>query len=174
MEHTLDQLRASRGFTQVQLAQTLGMTQAAVSKLEFRSDSYISSVRKYIEALGGRLEIHAVFENENVTIRGLDGDDILTQIRSLLRAICRVTPPPISGLPGKVDDRFVIRGIDDDERYLQLEKHIGGHHVAVPIRRILEVRQAPPHGKYPNLTLDGHITINTPTVNDCDFVERST
>jgi len=57
----LQELRQARHLTQVALAQRLRSTQAQVSKLERRADMYVSSLRGYIEALGGDLEIVARF-----------------------------------------------------------------------------------------------------------------
>ena len=64
----LAQLRQSRHVTQVQLAETLGISQGNVSRLEARSDVYLSTLRSYIEALGGHLEIAAVFDDERVAV----------------------------------------------------------------------------------------------------------
>jgi signal transduction histidine kinase len=47
--------------TQEQLAQTLEMAQGDVSKLEHRTDLYLSTLRRYIEAMGGELKIVASF-----------------------------------------------------------------------------------------------------------------
>lgn len=60
----LTELRASRGVTQVELAGRLGIRQASVSQLEHRDDLFVSTLRQYVEALGGRLEVAAVFEGE--------------------------------------------------------------------------------------------------------------
>jgi|SRR6202521_3311944 transcriptional regulator with XRE-family HTH domain len=57
----LDQLREALNMTQEQLAQILEVNQAAISKLERRSDMYLSTLRKFIEAMGGELDIRAVF-----------------------------------------------------------------------------------------------------------------
>ncbi len=65
----LAQLRQSRHVTQVQLAETLGISQGNVSRLEARSDAYLSTLRSYIEALGGHLEIAAVFDDERVAVQ---------------------------------------------------------------------------------------------------------
>jgi transcriptional regulator with XRE-family HTH domain len=64
----LAQLRQSRHVTQVQLAETLGISQGNVSRLEGRSDIYLSTLRSYIEALGGHLEIAAVFDDERLPV----------------------------------------------------------------------------------------------------------
>jgi DNA-binding Xre family transcriptional regulator len=64
----LSELRQSRNVTQVQLADTLGISQGNVSRLEGRSDVYLSTLRSYVEALGGHLEIAAVFGDEHVAV----------------------------------------------------------------------------------------------------------
>ena len=65
----LQELRQARQMTQVALAQQLNMVQPSVSRLERQTDMYITTLRRYIEALGGRLEIHAVFDDLDYEIR---------------------------------------------------------------------------------------------------------
>ena len=60
----LAELRSARGVTQVELARRLGRRQGSVSELERRDDGFVSSLREYVEALGGRLEVSAVFDGE--------------------------------------------------------------------------------------------------------------
>lgn len=64
----LTELRQARSFTQVELAQALGTTQASVSKLERRSDMYLSSLRRIVEAMGGELEITARFPDGDIRL----------------------------------------------------------------------------------------------------------
>src|SRR5262245_56130650 len=64
----LDELRKAREMTQAKLAETLGVNQGEVSKIERRTDMYVSTLASYIEALGGRLEIRAVFQDQEVRI----------------------------------------------------------------------------------------------------------
>jgi transcriptional regulator with XRE-family HTH domain len=54
-------LRKARKLTQTEIAEKLQISQPSVAALESRSDLMLSSLSKYIEALGGRLEINAVF-----------------------------------------------------------------------------------------------------------------
>ena len=54
--------------TQAKLAQSLGVNQGEVSKIEHRTDLYLSTLSEYVEALGGRLEIRAVFSDREVRI----------------------------------------------------------------------------------------------------------
>ncbi len=64
----LDELRKARQMTQARLAQSLGVNQGEVSKIEHRTDLYLSTLSEYVEALGGRLEIRAVFPDREVRI----------------------------------------------------------------------------------------------------------
>ena len=64
-EATLRQLRELYAKSQEEIAKSLGVNQAAVSKLERRTDMHVSSLRKWIEALGGELEIVATFPGKH-------------------------------------------------------------------------------------------------------------
>jgi hypothetical protein len=61
-------IRSERAVTQVELAGRLGKSQGNVSELERRADVYLSSLREYIEALGGELEVTAVFDGKRHAI----------------------------------------------------------------------------------------------------------
>jgi predicted transcriptional regulator len=67
-EATLRQLREARERSQVEMTEKLHIKQAAVSKLERRTDMYLSTLRSYIEAMGGQLEIIARFPQRAVRI----------------------------------------------------------------------------------------------------------
>jgi hypothetical protein len=73
-EMPLHELRAARRLTQQQLAKTLDMTQAAVSQLEQRTDMYLSTLGNFVEAMGGHLEMYAVFPDGKVKL-GLDREE---------------------------------------------------------------------------------------------------
>jgi hypothetical protein len=47
-----------------------GLSQASVSKIERRDDLYLSTLRGFVEALGGRLELAAVFPEGRIAISG--------------------------------------------------------------------------------------------------------
>jgi len=64
----LHELRQARERSQDDLARELGVGQPAVAKLERRADMYVSNLRRYIEALGGSLEITARFPEGSVNI----------------------------------------------------------------------------------------------------------
>jgi transcriptional regulator with XRE-family HTH domain len=57
---TLKDFRKAVGKTQAQVAESLGIKQHAVSQLEQRSDTYVSTLRKFLETLGMRLELSVV------------------------------------------------------------------------------------------------------------------
>jgi DNA-binding XRE family transcriptional regulator len=65
---TLNQLREARSLTQTNLASVLGINQGSVSKMEKRTDMYISTLRSFIQAMGGQLQIKAVFPEGEVEI----------------------------------------------------------------------------------------------------------
>jgi DNA-binding XRE family transcriptional regulator len=64
----LAELRAQRGLTQAAVANALGVTQANISRIEHEEDLYLSTLRGYLAALGGELEINAVFPDGKVTL----------------------------------------------------------------------------------------------------------
>ncbi len=66
---SLSTLRKARGMTQVELAAAADMHQSDLSVLERREDALVSTLRRYIEALGGRLDLVAVFDKSGHRIR---------------------------------------------------------------------------------------------------------
>jgi len=65
---TLYQLREARSLTQVSLAKVLDVNQGAVSRMEKRTDMYVSTLRNFIQAMGGRLQVKAIFPEGEVEI----------------------------------------------------------------------------------------------------------
>ena len=63
-EIRLYELRHAEVVSQAELAGRLDVTQGAISKLEHADDVRVSTLRQYLEALGARLELVAVFEDE--------------------------------------------------------------------------------------------------------------
>lgn len=57
----LQELRRAREYSQQTLADAMGVPQSAISKIERRTDAYVSTLRKYLRAMGGELEIVAAF-----------------------------------------------------------------------------------------------------------------
>jgi DNA-binding transcriptional regulator YiaG len=74
-EMPMYELRRARQLSQEQLANVLDIKQGSVSKLERRTDLYISTLRRYIEAMGGELTLQARFPEGSVTITQLDQID---------------------------------------------------------------------------------------------------
>lgn len=73
---TLQELRKAREMTQVRLAEVLGVTQDNVSRLEKRSDVLLSTLRSYIEAMGGELDLVVTFpDHPPVHLDTLSGHD---------------------------------------------------------------------------------------------------
>ncbi len=72
-EMPLHELRQAKAMSQAALAQTLQVNQAAISKMERRTDMYISTLRNYIRAMGGELDIIATFPDGQVKIDNFAG-----------------------------------------------------------------------------------------------------
>lgn len=70
----LNELRKQRGQTQAQLADLLGMTQANVSRIERSDNLYLSTLADYVDALGGHIEINAVFDDDVVSLGPVEKD----------------------------------------------------------------------------------------------------
>ncbi|MBR5950703.1 MAG: XRE family transcriptional regulator [Actinomycetaceae bacterium] len=65
---TLRDLRLAVEQTQQQVASKLGIEQNNISRMERRSDMLLSTLRRYVECLGGRLELVAHFPNQPPTV----------------------------------------------------------------------------------------------------------
>ncbi len=76
-EMALQELRRARLLSQEQLAKTLNLGQPSVSKLEQRTDMYISTLRGFITAMGGDLQIIARFPDGDVKIVQFEDLDAL-------------------------------------------------------------------------------------------------
>ena len=68
-EMALDELREARQLTQDALAEILNVNQSAISKLERRTDMYVSTLRNIVKGMGGELKIEAVFPDGAVAIK---------------------------------------------------------------------------------------------------------
>ena len=65
----LREVRRAQQMSQAEIAETLNVGQAAVAKLEQRTDMYVSTLRRFIEAMGGELDIVARFPGSTVRIQ---------------------------------------------------------------------------------------------------------
>lgn len=64
----LAELRDRMDTTQAELAAVMGVTQANVSRIERQENVYLSTLSEYVEALGGKLEISAVFDDRVIPL----------------------------------------------------------------------------------------------------------
>src|SRR5271163_1039393 len=72
-EATLRELRKAHALTQQRMAEALHISQDGVSRIEKRSDFLLSTLRSYVEAMGGNLRLVVEFPDRNpVTISGFD------------------------------------------------------------------------------------------------------
>ncbi len=65
---TLRAIRRARGLTQSQISAQLEISQAEVSRMERRNNLQLTTLARFVEAVGGRLRITAVFDNQEVEI----------------------------------------------------------------------------------------------------------
>lgn len=68
LEMDLRALREAAGLTQEELAQRVAITQSQLSKLERREDFRLSTLRRYVTALGGQLEIVAIVDGKRIRL----------------------------------------------------------------------------------------------------------
>jgi DNA-binding transcriptional regulator YiaG len=68
-ELTLKAMRQELELTQAEVGRCAEMTQSELSRLESRTDHLTSTLRRYVEALGGKLEITAVFGERRVKLK---------------------------------------------------------------------------------------------------------
>ena len=82
-EMSLQQLRRARKLTQQKMAKSLHIGQEGISKLEKRSDLLISTLRGYVEAMGGQLSLVAEFpDRKPVVLSGIRSmDTVPTALR---------------------------------------------------------------------------------------------
>lgn len=78
---TLRELRRARKITQVRMAKALGVTQDSVSRLERRSDTLLSTLRKVVKAMGGNLSLVAEFPDRRPVVLSGIGDGVRLKAR---------------------------------------------------------------------------------------------
>ena len=72
----LKELRKRRKLSQKQLADDLNLNQAALSKMENQADMQVSTLRRILSAMGGRLKIVAQFPDGEFVIDQFDQSDV--------------------------------------------------------------------------------------------------
>jgi transcriptional regulator with XRE-family HTH domain len=70
----LDELRSAKQLTQADMAEMLDVPQSSISRIERRADMYLSTLRNYIHAMGGVLQIQAVFPDGGAVVINQLGD----------------------------------------------------------------------------------------------------
>ena len=76
-EMTLQELRRARELTQVRMAKSLGVAQKQISEIEKRTDMHISTLRRSIEAMGGKLSLVVEFpDRDPVVLTGISALDV--------------------------------------------------------------------------------------------------
>lgn len=65
---TMRELRAFAGRSQVEVAEAMGVAQAEVSRLESRADTKLSTIERYVKALGGEVEVVARFGDRSLRL----------------------------------------------------------------------------------------------------------
>lgn len=78
----LSELRQAHSLTQTRLAEVMEVEQSEVSRIEKRTDIYISTLRSYIEAMGGSLSIRATFPDGSVEITQFQSEESAALLRS--------------------------------------------------------------------------------------------
>ena len=71
LEMNLRALRETVGLTQEELAARAEMTQSELSRVEKREDHLLSTLRRYVHALGGEIEVTAVLDGKRIALRGV-------------------------------------------------------------------------------------------------------
>src|SRR6202142_1239015 len=64
----LKELRGAKQLTQADMAEMLDVPQSSISRIEQRADMYLSTLRNYIQAIGGELRIQAVFPDGGTVV----------------------------------------------------------------------------------------------------------
>ncbi|MBB0244261.1 helix-turn-helix domain-containing protein [Streptomyces alkaliphilus] len=70
--HRLAERRKSLGLTQSDVAELMGVTKSRISQIERGEVSTVEAIARYVAALGGRIQISAVFGDGLYILRGTD------------------------------------------------------------------------------------------------------
>jgi DNA-binding XRE family transcriptional regulator len=87
----LAEVRKARALTQTRLAEILRVNQAAISKMEQRTDMYLGTLRSYIEAMGGSLEVRAVFPEAEMLLEHIGSEGKSIASAGVMRAAKRAS-----------------------------------------------------------------------------------
>jgi len=70
--HRLAERRTGLGLSQAEAAERMGVTKSRVSQIERGEVSTVEAIARYVQALGGHLQISAVFGDDLYILRGTD------------------------------------------------------------------------------------------------------
>ena len=70
----LEEVRSAKELTQVDMAEMLNVPQSSISRIEQRADMYLSTLRNYVHALGGMLQIQVIFSDGQAVVINRFGD----------------------------------------------------------------------------------------------------
>ena len=113
----LHELRQARALTQKAIGEALNVNQPAVAKLERRTDMYVSKLRSYIEAMGGKLNIVAQFPQGDVAITNFSDMNDDQSSRTLASTPGKPVRKGTSGKPtkGQKAEIETLAGLVDTE-----------------------------------------------------------
>jgi transcriptional regulator with XRE-family HTH domain len=95
-EKALRQLRQAHDLTQQAMANALGLDQGAISKIENRGDMLISTLRSYVEAMGGSLKLVVEFEDGAVELAAI-GETLSTSVKNAPKPARRLKRARVDG-----------------------------------------------------------------------------
>ena len=99
---TLQQMRKARALTQKKLAKKLGIAQVAVSRMESRSDLLLSTLRSYVEAMGGTLDLIVRFpDRKPVKLATIGMEDEEPLVKATLKKAKTVARKPARKVAAK-------------------------------------------------------------------------
>src|SRR5438132_10153884 len=138
-ELSLAEVRHARQITQGEVAAALNTTQSAVSRLEHQADLYVSTLKKYVEAVGGRLQIFAEFPDARVPINAFAtlGDELTRGLLTRLELAVRHGPLPELGRSQQAMPLAAASDTSDEPYYIY--DHVDqGEILATISRRLLK------------------------------------
>jgi len=155
----LDELRSARQLTQADLAEMLDVPQSSISRIEQRADMYLSTLRNYIQAMGGELRIQAVFADGGTVVVDRFGDynwrpyeiEVVAEGKGLFRLCAHPLQPdgaqyatkPLKS-PGLLKTMKALRLLDDHIADVKSRLERTGGSVTIggsrsPIQRVFSV-----------------------------------
>lgn len=74
LEADLAELRKIAGKTQAEVAARMKVSQGQISETERRADFKLSTLREYVKALGGELQVIATFGDKSIRVHAFPGE----------------------------------------------------------------------------------------------------